>query len=195
MVTYIIVAIASLLVGVQAQSAPCTTITLPDFLTANSTHCYDQQPLDICTPYNENDTETVRALINCTSYDPEYKVLALALALNASVAATLSEEDHNESFAIAEFIVRWCSNGYALPSNIFNYTCEQYLAMVPVTCDAPVTLSVPDVNGLGTCAERNKIANHCMEGDNITWQTFVDLLGLVRCIYFSIVPSLPFPDD
>ncbi|KAL3203774.1 hypothetical protein MRX96_053171, partial [Rhipicephalus microplus] len=132
------------------------------------THCYDEQPLDICTPYNANDTEKVREQINCTNYDVNYKVLALTVALDASVAATLPEEDRNQSYGVTEFIVQWCSSGYALPRHLYNYTCEEYLAMVPVTCDAPVTLSVPDVNGLGKCAQRNKIANLCMEGDSLT---------------------------
>lgn len=194
MENYIAIVIFSFLATTVAGSAPCVTITLPDFLTADLTHCYDEQPLDICTPFNENDTEKVRELINCTNYDVEYKVLALTAALNASVAATLPEEDRNQSFAVTEFIVRWCSNGYALPRYLYNYTCEEYLAMVTVTCDAPVTVSAPDVNGLGQCAERNEIANLCMEGDSITWQTFVDLVGLVRCVYFSIIPILPYPE-
>ncbi|KAL3222090.1 hypothetical protein MRX96_050111 [Rhipicephalus microplus] len=56
-------------------AAPCTSLTVPDFLTADTTHCYDEQPLDICTPYNANDTEKVREQINCTNYDVSYKVL------------------------------------------------------------------------------------------------------------------------
>ncbi|KAL1465946.1 hypothetical protein MTO96_043035, partial [Rhipicephalus appendiculatus] len=96
--TYIVIAIVSLLAAAEAGSAPCTTITVPDFLTADTTHCYDEQPLDICTPYNENDTERVREQINCTNYDVNYKVLALTLALEPSVAATLPEEARNQSY-------------------------------------------------------------------------------------------------
>ncbi|XP_037581659.1 uncharacterized protein LOC119464827 [Dermacentor silvarum] len=191
---FVATALAFLLGVAQGGYAPCITITVPDFLTADMTHCYDQQPLDICTPFNENDTEKVRGLINCTNYDTEYKVQALVAALNDAVAATLPEEDRNQSLYVTDFIVRWCSYGLALPSNIYNYTCEEYLAMVTVTCAAPVTLSVPDVNDLGNCAEQNEIANICMEGDSVTWQTFADLVALLRCVYFNIIPLLPYPE-
>ncbi|KAH6923752.1 hypothetical protein HPB50_005946 [Hyalomma asiaticum] len=127
-----------------AYLSPCVTITLPDFLTADT----------------ENDTDKVLELVNCSNYDIEYKVQALMVVLNESVAATLPEGQRNESLSVAEYIVRWCSYGLALPRDRFNYTCEEYLAMVNVTCDTPVDLSVPDVNGLNR------------------WQTFLDLINL-----------------
>ncbi|KAL1417796.1 hypothetical protein MTO96_026566 [Rhipicephalus appendiculatus] len=155
---------------------PCITITLPDFLTAGMTDCYEQQPLDICTPFNENDTDKVRQLVNCSNYDIEYKTQALTAALNASVAATLPEEQRNESLIVSESIVRMCSYGFTLPRSRFNYTCEKYLAMITVTCDTPVELSVPDVGGLGR------------------WQTFVDLINLSSCVFYGITSVLPYQD-
>lgn len=186
--------IVSLLGVAQGGYAPCATITLPDFLTADTTDCYDQQPLDICTPFNGNDADKVLELVNCSNYDIEYKVQALMIVLNDSVAATLPEDKRNESLSVAEYIVRWCSYGLALPRDRFNYTCEEYLAMVNVTCDVPVDLSVPDVNGLGRCAQRNEIPNLCMKGDSLTWQTFLDLINLSSCVFYSIMGLLPFPE-
>lgn len=178
----------------ESETAPCVTVTIPDFLTNNWTHCYDEKPVDICTPFNENDTEKVREIINCTNYDANYKVLALTILLNDFVASTLPEEERNQSFSQTQFIVNWCATGMPLPTFLYNLTCDEYLAQVTVTCDKPVTLSVPDVNNLGQCINDNPITQVCNEGNTITWKTFTELVAVLRCIYFSIIPILPFPE-
>ncbi|XP_077494497.1 uncharacterized protein LOC144105224 [Amblyomma americanum] len=108
-----------------------------------------------------------------------------------AVAATLPEELRNMSWTETEFIVRWCSNGYSLPKYQYGRTCEEYLSLVNVTCEEPTSLIVPDVNGLGECAEKNTIPDLCTRGDTLTWQAFTELIALIRCVYFAIIPLLP----
>ncbi|KAK8785903.1 hypothetical protein V5799_007737 [Amblyomma americanum] len=164
----IVLLFATVLHAATAGSVPCFTITTPDFLTTDVTHCYENQPIDICTPFNENDTEKVRELINCTNFDTEYKVLALTYLLNDAVASTLPEEERNQSLSKAQFIAQWCATGNPLPTFLYNLTCEDYLGMVHVTCGKPVTFNVPDVNGLGECAQNNEIEQLCTEGQTFT---------------------------
>ncbi|XP_077529610.1 uncharacterized protein LOC144142053 [Haemaphysalis longicornis] len=213
-----------------SKGAQCLSVTVPDFLTSNLTHCYDDNPVDICTPFNaflragdqthrncnhrgrghshrgrtcphknhgngmENEAEKVRAIINCTNYDVNYKALELAFLLNDFVASTLPEDQRNESLSQANFIVNWCATGMPLPTFLYNLTCDEYLAQVTVTCDSPVTLSVPDVNNLGQCLNDNPITEVCNQGNTVTWKTFTELIGVIRCIYLSIIPLLPFPE-
>lgn len=179
---------------VASESSPCISVTIPDFLTSSSTHCYEEQPLDLCTPFNENNTEEVLERINCTDYDATYKLYALAVLLNDFVASTLPEEARNESLSQANFIVNWCANGWALPTFPFNLTCDEYLEQVTVTCDKPVTISVPDVNNIGQCINNVPMTDVCKEGGNVTWNTFTNLIGVIRCIYFSIISLLPSPE-
>ncbi|XP_077492356.1 uncharacterized protein LOC144103534 [Amblyomma americanum] len=142
--------------------------------------------------FQENDIESVRELINCTNFDTEYKVLALTYLLNDAVASTLPEEERNQSLSRTDFIVRWCSTGNPLPTFLYNLTCEDYLGMVQATCGKPVTFNVPDIKDLGQCAQNHEIEQLCTEGQPFTWKAFSDLVNLLRCIYFSIMPLLPF---
>ncbi|KAK8785902.1 hypothetical protein V5799_007736 [Amblyomma americanum] len=192
--TFGLVAFAAILRTSNAWDAPCLTVTLPDFLTTNRTKCTEVQPTDICAPLNENDTQTVRDLLNCTSYDLEYKVIYLTAVMQDAVAATLPEELRNESCIQTETIVRMCSNGFSLPKSRYNLTCEEYLSLVEVTCEEPSSIIVPDVNGLGECLEKNEIPDLCTEGDVVTWQTFIDLIALMRCVYISITAILPYQE-
>uniref|UniRef100_A0A023G2W9 Putative secreted protein n=1 Tax=Amblyomma triste TaxID=251400 RepID=A0A023G2W9_AMBTT len=147
--TFLVVAFVTILRTSSASEAPCLTVTLPDFLTTNRTKCTDAQPTDICVPFNENETQTVRDLLNCTSYDLEYKVIYLTAVMQDAVAATLPIERRNDSWIETETIVRMCSYGVRLPKSRYNLTCDEYLSLVEVTCEEPTTIIVPDVNGMG----------------------------------------------
>lgn len=173
------------------ETAPCISVTIPDFLTADQTHCYDDPPVDICTLLNENNTEEAAKIINCTNYEGTYKLMDLTLLLTDFVASTLPEAERNDSFYEATFIVNWCANGWALPTDRYNLTCDEYLAQVTVTCYEPVTLSVPDTSYLNQCLNNIPTTDFCKEGDTLTWQTFTYLISAVRCIYFNIAPLLP----
>lgn len=177
------------------EAAACISVTLPDFLTTGTTGCYDHQPVDICTPFNENNAEEVQEIINCTSYDATYKLYGLTVLLNDFVASTLPEEERNESLSQANFIVNWCANGWALPTYPYFLTCDEYLEHVTVTCDKPVTLSVPEVNNVSQCIQNVPLTDVCKEGNAITWGTFTNLIGVIRCIYFSVMAALPSPES
>ncbi|XP_077529641.1 uncharacterized protein LOC144142102 isoform X2 [Haemaphysalis longicornis] len=177
---------------IQAESASCLTATVSNYLTSDSSTCYVDQTIDYCTPFNENDANKVREIINCTDFDTTYKVLALAPLISDALESTLPEDERNQSMSMAETIVSLCSAGYPLPTPDFSKTCDEYLALVTVTCEEPVTLSIPDVSNVGECTE--EVTEVCNTGDKITWKNIKEQIGILRCVYFRLWPVLPPPE-